>query len=128
MKKYAGIIIDMAHADALQAEIDTVQKRARARTITIADIIEKCEEVSRRLDISRKALENVVFYADVNASHFPSAYNGIPESTHFQAAFMGGKWRLIKVYRYRVSAPTMGTKIKLTDTAKIAVLARITEF
>lgn len=128
MKKYAGIIIDMAHADALQAEIDTVQKRVRTRTITVTDIIKKCDEVSRRLDISRKALEGVAFYADINAQSFPGAYNGIPESTHFQAAFMGGKWRLIKVYRYPVSAPTMGTKIQLTDAAKIAVLARITEF
>ena len=128
MTKYQGIIIDRAHMDALQSAVDAVQGRARVRTICVEDIIDTCDSVQKKLNISQTALEGVQITVDRHAQKFPAAYNGRPESTIFQAVYSGRKWRLLKVYRGDVRRPGHGTSIVLTDVAKSAVLAAACEY
>ena len=128
MAKYTGIIIDRAHMDALQSAVDAVQGRARVRTICVEDIIDTCDSVQKKLNISQTALEGVQITVDRHAQKFPAAYNGRPESTIFQAVYSGRKWRLLKVYRGDVRRPGHGTSIVLTDVAKSAVLAAACEY
>lgn len=128
MAKYQGIIIDRAHMDMLQNTIDTAQRRARVRTICAADITDTCEGVQKKLDIPQTALEGVKITVDLHAQNFPSAYNGRPESTLFQAIFSGRKWRLINVFRADTRRKGHSVNIALTDKARAAVLARITEY
>ena len=128
MAKYQGIIIDRAHMDMLQEAINTAQGRARVRTICAEDIIDTCESVQKRLDISQVALEGVQITVDRHAQKFPAAYNGRPESTIFQAVYSGRKWRLLDVFRNDTRRPGHGIKIVLTDTAKPAVLAAACEY
>ena len=128
MTKYQGIIIDRAHMNMLQSAVDAVQGRARVRTICVEDIIDTCDSVQKKLNISQTALEGVQITVDRHAQKFPAAYNGRPESTIFQAVYSGRKWRLLKVYRGDVRRPGHGTSIVLTDVAKSAVLAAACEY
>lgn len=128
MGKYQGIIIDQAHADALQDAINVAQNRAHVRTICAEDIIDKCASVQKVLDIPQTALEAVKITVDLHAQNFPSAYNGRPESTLFQAVFSGRKWRLIEVYRDDTRRQGHSVSIALTDKARAAVLARVSEY
>jgi hypothetical protein len=128
MAKYQGIIIDRAHTDMLQEAINAAQDRARVRTICAEDIIDTCDSVQKKLDISQTALEGVQITVDRHAQKFPAAYNGRPESTIFRAVYAGRKWRLLDVYRDNTRRPGHGTSIVLTDTAKSAVLAAACEY
>lgn len=128
MAKYQGIIIDRAHMNMLQEAINVAQDRARVRTICAEDIIDTCESVQKKLDISQAALEGVQITVDRHAQKFPAAYNGRPESTIFQAVYSGRKWRLLDVFRNDTRRPRHGIKIVLTDTAKSAVLAAVCEY
>lgn len=128
MAKYQGIIIDRAHMDMLQEAINAAQDRARVRTICAEDIIDTCESVQKKLDTPQTALEGVQITVDRHAQKFPAAYNGRPESTIFRAVYAGRKWRLLDVYRDNTRRPGHGTSIALTDTAKSAVLAAVSEF
>lgn len=128
MAKYQGIIIDRAHMDMLQEAINAAQDRARVRTICAEDIIDTCESVQKKLNISQAALEGVQITVDRHAQKFPAAYNGRPESTIFRAVYAGRKWRLLDVYRDNTRRPGHGTSIVLTDTAKFAVLVAACEY
>lgn len=107
--------------DAVNAALDLVQTRARVRKLTALDIARILARVNCKLDIPKKALKGTcVKYT--GAEHFPSAYNGIPESTHFTAEYSGRTWFITSITRDKCPNARTDTHITLSESAKIAVL------
>lgn len=120
-----------ATAAKLQPALDEVQKAARVRRIGIsamADAIEKAEKTisgNGWHSITKKAMEGTELVIDCNAQSFPNAYKGIPESTFFRAVYHSGKWQVTAFWRGRTVSERQGIKIKLSDAAKVAIIAAI---
>lgn len=120
-----------AVAAKLQPALDEAQKSARVRIIDISDMeyaIEKAENIISGAGwhkITKKALEGTEIVIDCNAQTFPNAYKGIPESTFFRAVYHSGKWQVTAFWRGRTVSERQGIKIKLPDSAKIAIIAAI---
>jgi len=108
---------------AIQAELDNVQSRAKTRTISYNDIIDTLKEIDSRLGISKAAKKGVKVLVDYHAQHFPSCYNGRPESTQFRAEFNGKTWALTEIFRgYTIQTANKAINITFTDKAKEAII------
>lgn len=114
--------------DKINAAIADVQKRARMRTINAKDVFTACKDVSDRLDITKKAMHNVCFTADMNAQTFPGCYRGIPESTIIFCKYLNGFWYLMDVRRDYCRRPTKAYTVQLTEAAKTAIIERCESF
>ena len=118
-----GIII--TNSDKLDKAIDAAEGRARIRRITSEDVVEGCHMAEVRMGIPRKHMDGVTISVDMNAQKFPNRYNGIPESTHFDAINRKGKWYVTKIYRGRCRYAGHEVEIKLTDAARADVIRRV---
>ena len=108
----------------LTEAIEAAEGRATARTITAWEVVVALREVEERLSISKKAMDGVEVSIDINAQDFPRAYKWPPESTHFDAMYKGGYWRVTNVYRYKTQTPRFRHIVRLTEEAKRAVISR----
>lgn len=107
----------------LQEALDLIQKRSRTRTVTVDEIIDKVEEIDRKLPISKKAKKGCYCSFDLNAQAFPSCYKGIPESTIVAIAYSSTGWIIYDIHRGQTRRPTVSTRMELTDEAKAAIIA-----
>ena len=123
----AVVLVEKVNASAA-AMLAAVQSRATARTITTADMVDALDTVEKRLGISKKALEGCRVDIDVNAQTFPRAYKYTAESTQFSAVYMRGGWRVTSVSREKCNGPSRRYEVRLTDTAKTAIIDRCTMF
>ena len=120
-----------AVAAKIQPTLDEVQKGARARTIDFGDMLYALGKVEKTIHgagwhkIPKKALEGTEVVIDCNAQTFPNAYKGIPESTFFSCRYHSGKWQVTAFWRGRTVSPRQGIKIKLSESAKAAIIAEI---
>lgn len=106
----------------LQAVLDAVQKRSNARTLTADRIIGILVAVEQELSIPKKYMRGIrVCYT--GAQHFPSAYRGTPESTHFVAEYSGTAWRVTAVYRSLCPNRRDSVELQLPEAAQQAILA-----
>lgn len=121
MKK-RSIIINKTNKMRIEAIITEAQGRARERLLTFADIVKATEKIEKKLGITKKSLEGTIADIDIHAQDFPRAYKYRAESTHFSAEYRGGKWRLNSVIRYYTRGRLHTYQIKLSDTAKAAIL------
>ena len=112
----------------LQAELDAVQKTSRVRTISTLGIIRCLTYVEDHLGISKRAMDGIVVEVDDNAQHFPKSYKGRPESTWFRAEYRKGSWRITAIWRGDTEKSGNGYSIRLTETARAALLAKYTRF
>lgn len=122
MKK--AIIWNENNKKRIEAELNEVQKRSRARTITMNDIQSMLNKMESYLDIPKKHLEGVKFEADWNAQNFPRAYKYSPDSTIVEGIYSKGKWRITNIYRYTTHREGHMLDIELTDEAKEALVDR----
>lgn len=105
----------------LQKELDEIQKRCKARTISAADVAYILNGVEKALGISKKAMKGVtVRYS--GAETFPSAYKHTPESTHFDAEYTGTCWKVVSINRTTCPNRIKNTQVVLTDEAKKAII------
>ena len=111
-------------ATALTEAIEEAQKRCTARTIDAYTVCRNLEEVERRLDLPKRALEGISVTVDPNAQDFPKAYKYTPESTVFSATYKSGSWKITEVTREKTAKLFQGTRVTLTDEAKAEVIAR----
>jgi hypothetical protein len=119
-------MVKVTDTEKIQTMLDEVQKRSKVRTITAADVTEAVERVERQmLHIAKKNMDGVEFTADMNAQSFPGAYKGRPESTLIHVVNKRGVWYLSSAYRDDTKGPTVAYEVKLTDTAKAAILAKV---
>jgi hypothetical protein len=121
-----GIII--TNANKLTEAIKAAEMRTRTRKITSEDVIKGCSIAEVRMGIPRKHMDGVTISVDMNAQKFPNCYNGIPESTQFDAINRKGKWYVTKIYRSRCRYAGHEVEIKLTDAAKAHVIKRVEGF
>ena len=107
----------------LEKAINEAQSKARARTITTSTIINTLAKIQKQLDIPKKSMKGIKISVDYYAQKFPSAYKGIPESTHFSAEHDGRHWRITNVYRAkcRYSGEVI---INHTEESKKAIINR----
>lgn len=124
MKQAKMILNSEAGRQAIEAVLGDVQKKAKTRCISLSDILDILERVERNLDIPKAKLDGVkVHYT--GAEHFPNAYRGIPESTHFYAMHNGKRWEITKIERSTCPNNSRCVIITLTEQAKEAVLDSI---
>ena len=109
---------------ALTEAIEEAQKRCTARTIDAFIVCRNLEEVERRLDLPKRALEGISVTVDPNAQDFPKAYKYTPESTVFSAVYKSGSWKITDVTREKTAKLFQGTRVTLTEEAKAEVIAR----
>lgn len=121
MKK-TSIIINETNKQRIEKMIEEAQGQASARLITFSDIVNATAEIESKLGITKKSLEDTSADIDIHAQDFPNSYKYRAESTHFLIEYRGGKWRLNSVIRHYTRGRLHTYQIKLSDTAKAAVL------
>lgn len=88
--------INVKNEEKLTAAIKAAEGRATARTISAAGI----RHVLEMIRVPKSKLHGTRVYYD-GAEKFSSAYKYTPESTHFEAENVNGKWYVTAVYRDR---------------------------
>ena len=120
------IVLSEKNRDRITAAIEEAQKKARIRLIDTCDIFNYAEQVEKTCcNISKKNLEGTRAYIDKHAQTFPGAYKGIPESTQFGLLFSAGTWKLTGIARGRTLGSTQEIRIKLSESAKDAIIKKI---
>lgn len=112
----------------ITAVIDEVQSKSRVRTISIVDIKLALEHIENETRVTKKALEGTTVLVDENAQHFPNTYKGKPQSTHFTARYSKGNWYITDIFRGDTFTNARRFRVNLSDTAKQAVLDRMSIF
>lgn len=114
-----------AEADKLiGAALTDAQGKARVRTITASDIAVALDEVERRLDISKRAMDGIHVTIDPNAQNFPNAYKGIPTSTIFRATYKRDHWTLDAIWRGVTLPSSRRVIVEHTAESEKAVMNR----
>ena len=120
------IIINEQNKSKIEAILNEVQLKKRARTIDIEYIYNCTKTIIDKLEITKKALEGTRAYCDKNAQTFPNCYKGIPESTQISITFDKGNWKLNRIYRGRTEAKEF--EVHLSETAKEAIIKNYSKF
>lgn len=108
---------------AITDALGTVQKGCRVRTLDPNEIVSILSHVERELRVPMAKLAGTqITYT--GARHFPNAYNGRPESTHFLAEHDGRAWHVIRIFRDTCPDRLNNVETHLSDITKEAVLAR----
>ena len=110
--------------NALQAALDAVQKRCKARTITVSEIYHALTIIRDKLNIPACHMDGVRVICDIHAQRFPGAYkrNGRPESTWFVAEFRRGQWVVTDISRLYCTDGTRWCSVHLTPEAEKAII------
>ena len=98
----------------LEEALSVAQGKATARTIGVADV----RRIINRINVPKNKLDGTTLHYD-GAEHFPNAYKYRPESTHFVATNIKGKWYITDIYR--ATCPNRigwNTNIQYSDEAK----------
>ncbi|MBQ2049732.1 MAG: hypothetical protein II493_04905 [Spirochaetales bacterium] len=106
----------------INTAIKQVEGRATARLITAEKVISEILKLEQRMDITKKAMEGTSAVLDLNAQDFPNAYKYTPESTQVDLLFKSGSWRIVAIYRGTCHRSGHKWGLKLSDTAKSAIL------
>lgn len=116
--------INIDNIEKLTAAIKEAEGRATVRTITAKDIQYVLHEIED--GIAKKKMSGTkVHYT--GAQHFPNAYKYRPESTHWVAENVNGKWYVTDIYRDTCpNRSSWNTEIEYSDTAKQAILENAT--
>lgn len=94
-----GIIVNEKNKTKIETAITAAEGKATVRCISYTSIIYSCEKIEKKLGISKKAMEGVVYDVDYHAQRFPGAYTYTPESTHFVLTYKNGSWRVSDIRR-----------------------------
>ena len=86
--------INLTNNAKVTAAIKEAEGRATARTVSVEDIVKALGKIK----VPKSKLNGTVVRWD-GAEHFPNAYRYRPESTHWVAENVNGKWYLTNVYR-----------------------------
>ena len=86
--------ISITNEAKLNAVLDEVQGRSTARTVSAGDIIYRLGKIR----VPKSRLHGTTVHYD-GAEHFPNAYKYVPESTHWIAENVNGRWYVTDIYR-----------------------------
>ena len=111
--------INITDTEKLAAAIKEAEGRATARTVSVKEIQYVIEEVSK--DIPKAMLHGTKVYYD-GAQHFPNAYKYRPESTHWEAENVRGRWYITSIYRYTCPNRRRNTRVEYSEEAKQRII------
>jgi len=96
----------------IEKQLDIVQKKCRARTITIEDINQFITRLENRLKniMLKKDWQGLIFYIDIHAQNFPSAYKFTPESTVFILERKKTTWDISGIKRWGTATNSVYAK------------------
>lgn len=110
--------INITNEMKLAEAIKQAEGRATARTITVDDIKRQLEKIP----VPKAKLDGTKVHYN-GAEHFPNAYKYRPESTHFIAENIKGKWYITDIYRDTCpNRETWRMSIKYSEAAKAWLL------
>lgn len=112
----------------LNTVLDEVQNRCRERTVTAQQIMDALDDITKTLNIPKKAMEGVSVSIDLNAQHFPRAYKYEPMSTIVEAIYGKGKWSVVRIYRGKTRVPSKRYLVAHTENSKTALVNRFSSF
>lgn len=107
----------MTNENKVTEAINAAEGRATSRTITYADIM----DVLNRIRVPKSKLDGTSVHWD-GGQKFPSAYKYTPESTHWCADNIKGKWYLTDVYRATCPNHKKRGDIKYSEAAKAWII------
>jgi len=108
----------ITNEEKLTNAITEAEGKATARTVTAKDIV----RVLSRITVPKVHLDGTTVHYD-GAEHFPNAYKYRPESTHWEAKNVKGKWYVTDVYRATCpNRSKSNVKIVYSDDAKKYIL------
>ena len=112
--------INAENTEKLNAAIAEAEGRAKVRTVdakTIQNILDRVSGV-----IPKAKLHGTKVYYD-GAEHFPNAYKYRPESTHWTAENIKGKWYVTDIKRATCpNRRTWNTSVVFSEEAKEAII------
>ncbi|MBR5286391.1 MAG: hypothetical protein IKU30_05770 [Clostridia bacterium] len=91
--------VNMREYQALVAAIKDAEGRAKERTITADNVLDWLDDIFKKIDISKKAMDGVTVNVDIHAEALPGAYKWTAYSTQFTAIFKSGGWRVTGISR-----------------------------
>ena len=115
--------INITNEEKLATAIKEAEGRATVRTVTVADI----RRTLSRIDdgIAKAKLDGTkVHYT--GAEHFPNAYKYRPESTHWIAENIKGRWYVTDIFRGTCpNRTTWNTEVNFSEEAKKAIIDKM---
>ncbi len=92
----------------LDSSIRDAQHGCSARLLTSEQIRHTVTKIEKHLKslLPKKDWKGLSFSVDVNAQSFPSAYNAIPRSTHFDCVRGSTGWFVTEITRAITKGPT----------------------
>lgn len=106
--------INIQNTDKLSKAIADAQGKATARTITAGGIC----HILDKIKVPKNRLNGTMVHYD-GGEHFPNAYKYRPESTHWIAENINGKWYVVDIYRDTCpNRNGWSGEIKYSDPAK----------
>lgn len=111
--------INIDNTEKLTVAIKEAEGKATARTITPKMIQHVLYEVGD--GITKAKLHGTTVHYD-GGEHFANAYKYRPESTHWKAENIKGKWYITDIYRDTCPNRVNNTHIKYSEEAKAAII------
>lgn len=112
--------INIANIEKLQAELDKVQDRCTARTVTAQQIVDTLNSIS----VPKCHLHGTTVHWD-GAEKFPNAYKYTPDSTHWRAENVNGRWYITDICRDTCpNRTTRQGRIIFSESAKAWIIER----
>lgn len=124
-----NIILNHKHDIEVQSQLDKANHLARTRTVDIDDVYSAVVALERKFeDCTKKSMEGLIVHVDLNSQRFPSAYAGIPMSTHFVIIYEKRSWRFIRAERLRCGEFKRFEVSYLSDLMREELLKRFESF
>lgn len=115
--------INITNEEKLATAIKEAEGKATARTVTVDDIRRTLAKIGNGI-AKAKLHGTTVHYT--GAEHFPNAYRFRPESTHWVAKNIKGKWYVVKIFRDTCpNRTTWNTEVDFSDEAKKAIIDKM---
>ena len=111
--------ISITNTEKLAAAIKEAEGRATARTINVEGILNIIDDISK--GIPKTKLHGTTIHYD-GAEHFPNTYKYRPESTHWKAENVKGKWYVTDIYRDACPNREKNTRVEYSDEAKERII------
>ncbi len=111
--------IIVTNQEKLNAAIREAEGKATVRTVSATGIIMVLNKVGS--NIAKSKLSGTKVHYD-GGQHFAKAYKYTPESTHWIAENIKGKWYITDIYRGICPNKTKNTHVEYSETAKQAII------
>ena len=106
-------------SEKLSQAIKEAEGKARVRTIGVEDIKYVLNKISK--GIPKEKLHGTKVFYD-GAERFPNAYKYMPESTHWTAENIKGRWYVVDIFRGKCPNRINNTFIQYSEEAKKRIL------